>query len=233
MTQPPIDPANPEPPQDPFAKQPDPAPGAQPSWPEPSGPQVPGTQPGQPQHGQPPYGQPQQGQPQYGPPPTQDPASYAAAPPPSPGYGYGSATQSVPPGMHYDAQSGLVLPAGVELASVGRRIGSYFLGILLFIVTLGLGFIIWGLIVGARGQTPAQQVLKMRCWRDETKTNASWGWMFLREVIGALVEGILSVITQLISLIMMVTGRQRKCLKDHIASTVVLYDPNGVLAPRS
>jgi uncharacterized RDD family membrane protein YckC len=152
------------------------------------------------------------------------------APPVPAGYGYGEhAPQSVPPGMYLDQTSGLLLPQGVELASVGRRIGAYFLAIPLSIVTLGIGYIVWGLIVWGRGQTPALQVLGMRCWRPETGRVPGWWWMALREIIGRLVEGILSFITLLISFVMMVAGRERKSLHDHIAGTVVLHDPNKVL----
>ena len=121
-----------------------------------------------------------------------------------------------------------MLPEGVELASVGRRIGAYFLSIPLAIVTLFIGYAIWGLIVWGRGQTPALQVLGMRCWRPDTASVAG-GWrMALREIVGRLVEGI--VITAVISFILMLTNRDRKCLHDMIAGTVVVRDPNNVLA---
>jgi uncharacterized RDD family membrane protein YckC len=132
--------------------------------------------------------------------------------------------------MYFDQMSGLTLPEGVQLASVGRRIGAFFLSIPLAIVTLGIGYIIWGLIVWGRGQTPTFAVLGMRCWRPETGRVAGWWWMALREIIGRIAEGILSLITALISLILMITGKERKSLHDHIAGTVVLRDPNQVLA---
>jgi len=147
------------------------------------------------------------------------------------GYGYGQAGSGpVPEGMFFDAQSGVILPNGVQLAGVGRRIGAYFLSIPLVIVTLVIGYIIWGLIVWGRGQTPALQVLGMRCWRPEDKRVAGWGWMALRELIGRLIEFI--PIFALISLILMLTGRERKSLHDYIAGTVVIHDPNKVLANR-
>ncbi len=136
----------------------------------------------------------------------------------------------VPAGMYFDQASGLILPQGVELASVGRRIGAFFLAIPLAIVTLGIGYLIWGLIVWANGQTPALQVLGMRCWRPEDRRVAGWWWMALREIVGRLVDGILSVITELVSFILMLTRPDRRCLHDLIAGTVVLYDPNKVLA---
>jgi uncharacterized RDD family membrane protein YckC len=136
----------------------------------------------------------------------------------------------VPPGMYFDQASGLMLPQGAELASSGRRIGAYFLAIPLAIVTLGIGYLIWGLIVWANGQTPALQVLGMRCWRPEDGRVPGFWWMALREVVGRIAEGILSFITLLISLILMLTRPDRRSLHDLIAGTVVLYDPNKVLA---
>src|SRR4051794_2233212 len=153
------------------------------------------------------------------------------APPVPAGYGYGEhAPQSVPPGMYFDQTSGLVLPQGVELASVGRRIGAYFLAIPLAIVTLGIGYIIWGLIAWGNGQTPALQVLGMRVWRPETNRVAGFWHMALREIVGRIAEGILSIITELTSFVMFVSSRDRKSLRDHVAGTVVLYDPNKTLA---
>src|SRR5216683_66769 len=93
---------------------------------------------------------------------------FTPAPPVPAGYGYGQyPAVAVPQGMYLDQASGLMLPEGTELASVGRRIGAYFLAIPLTIVTLGIGYIIWGLIIWGNGQTPALQVLGMRCWRPE------------------------------------------------------------------
>jgi hypothetical protein len=135
--------------------------------------------------------------------------------------------------MQYDPASGLYFPVGTELASHGRRIGAYFLAIPLAIVTLFIGYIIWGLIAWRLGQTPTQQVLGMRTWHPETGRNATWGRMALREIVGGIVTGILSIITELLSLILFLTGRERKSLSDHIASTVIVRDPNDVLAAYS
>jgi RDD family len=164
------------------------------------------------------------------PPPTAPPAP-SAPPPPPPGYGEGPrAGVATTPGLYFDQVSGLNLPDGTELASVGRRIGSWFLAIPLAIVTLGIGYLIWGLIVWGRGQTPTQQVLGMRTWHPQTARHAGWWRMVLREVIGGFVTGILGIITEVVSFVLMVSGRERRCLADHIASTVVLRDPDNRLA---
>ena len=50
----------------------------------------------------------------------------------------------VPAGMYFDPASGLTLSNGTELATHGRRTGAYFLAGLLCIVTLVIGYAIWG-----------------------------------------------------------------------------------------
>ena len=163
---------------------------------------------------------------QYPPPPSQYPP-----PPPPAGYNYGQPMPGgVTAGMYVDPSSGLVLPQGVELASVGRRIGAWFLAFPLLVVTLGIGYVIWGLIAWGRGQTPALQVLGMRCWTPEERRPPGFWRMALREIVGRFVEGILSFITLIISFVLMVTSKERKSLHDLIAGTVVVYDPNKVIA---
>jgi uncharacterized RDD family membrane protein YckC len=172
-----------------------------------------------------PYGQANQAYGQAPPSP-----GFTPAPPVPAGYGYGQyPAAAVPQGMYLDQMSGLVLPDGTELASVGRRIGAYFLAIPLAIVTLGIGYIIWGLIVWGNGQTPALQVLGMRVWRPETNRVAGFWHMALREIVGRIVEGILSLITEITSFVLFVAGKEHKALHDWIAGTVVLHDPNKVL----
>ncbi|WP_194895107.1 RDD family protein [Catenulispora pinisilvae] len=152
------------------------------------------------------------------------------APPVPAGYGYGAPQQmNVPPGMYYDPASELILPQGVQLASVGRRIGAYFLSLLLLVVTLGIGYLIWGLISWSKGRGPTQQVLGMRCWTPANGRVATWGTMALRDIVGGLAQGILGAITGLISFILFLSNKQHKSLMDMVGSTVVLYDPNKVL----
>src|SRR5260370_22273446 len=150
-------------------------------------------------------------------------AEFAQAAQPA-GYAYGQpGTAVAEAGMYVDQLSGLALPNGVQLASNGRRIGAFFLAIPLAIVTLLIGYAVWGLIVWGRGQTPALQVLSMRCWRPETGRVAGWGWMLLRETIGRIAENILTILTGILSLILMLSRPDRKTLHDLVAGTVVLY----------
>lgn len=163
--------------------------------------------------------------------PGEAPGAAPSPPPPPPApqaagtYGW----SQVPAGMYVDQNSGVLIPNGTQLAGVGRRIGAYFLAIPLVIVTLGIGYLVWGVILWGQGQTPTYKVLGMRCWRPQTGRVAGWWWMALREIIGRLVEGILGFITELVSLVLFLSTKEHRSLHDMIAGTVVLHDPNKVL----
>src|SRR5580658_7046358 len=96
---------------------------------------------------------------------------------------------TVPPGMWFDRDTWLILPQGVRPASKGRVAASYALAIGLFIATLGVGYLIWALVAWGRGQTPAQRLLGLRCWRRDTSRLADRGHMALRQIIGLLLNG--------------------------------------------
>jgi len=152
------------------------------------------------------------------------PGGYLQPAPPVPGY------QAARPGMVFDPVTGLTIPQGTQVASVGIRIGAFFLSGLLGLVTLGIGYMIWGIITWANGQTPTQQVLGIRCWKPQEGVTANWGTMFLwglsRSVIDSIAFG------GLVSLVMMLANKDRRTLYDHISGVVLLQDPNKVLAPK-
>ena len=175
----------------------------------------------------PPPQMPPQGQP-YGAPPPQG-QGYGSAPPPAPGYGYGQGGPgTAPPGMYSDPGTGVNLPNGTQLASVGRRIGAYFLAIPLAIVTLGIGYLIWALVLWGQGTSPALKVLGMKVWRPDDNAKATWGTMFLRNFVG---EGILGLVPflNLISFVVFLATKPHRAIHDYVGGTVVVHDPNKVL----
>ncbi len=150
----------------------------------------------------------------------------------APGYGFGPAAgMAAPAGMFLDQQSGLMLPQGTQRASRSPRIGAYFLAIPLAIITLGIGYIIWGLLLWGRGQTPALQVLGMRRFLPDAGRVPGFWRMALREIVGRIVEGLLFV-TELVSFIFMLTRNDRRSLHDLVPGTVVVHDPDKVLASK-
>ena len=148
----------------------------------------------------------------YGPPPVAGPpAAYG-----TPGGGYGFGYSPV---------------AHLPLSSAGKRFGAALLEGLLMIVTLWIDWLIWLLIVMGQGQTPAKQLLNMRCVDKSTARSATWGTMALRELVGkTLLGNITCGITSLVGALM-VLGDSREALWDKIAGTVVVDDPQGTLAP--
>lgn len=199
-------------------------------------PQPTGAQPGagQPGGAAPQYGSAPQGSaPQYGStPPPQPPAQpYGAMPPPTQGYGYGQYLPSAVPGYYVDNEAGMDFPNGTALASHGRRIGAFFLAIPLSIVTLGIGYIIWGAIVWGRGTSPALQVLGCRAYVPETRQRGDWGTMAKRDIPYALLTAIpfVGLICQIVSFIWFLTDNQRRTMADRIGGTVIVHDPNKIL----
>ena len=69
-----------------------------------------------------------------------------------------------------------------ELASQGRRLAGAVLDGFLFVLTLGIGWVIWYLIVARGGQSPAKQLLRTRVIRDDGQS-ADLGWMLIRDLV--------------------------------------------------
>jgi hypothetical protein len=129
-----------------------------------------------------------------------------------------------PPGMYVDPASGLLLPQGVRLASRGRVAAAWFLGLLLFIVTLGIGYVTWSLFAWGQGRSPAQRMLSLRCWLPEPRRVAGRKQMALRQITGFCLNG------QLLSgFLIWLNGRHLRSAGDFFAGTVILHDPDGIL----
>ena len=155
--------------------------------------------------------------------PIEEPPAVAAPPPTGMPY--------APPVPAAAYGTNVALPPGVVLASRGRRVGAYFLSILLAIVTLGIGYLIWGLIVWGRGTSPALQVLGMRAWKPAEGRVADWGTMALRDFVGNLPAAVpfVGFIYQLVSFILFLSDDERRTLPDRIGSTIIVHDPGKVL----
>ncbi len=83
----------------------------------------------------------------------------------------------------------------LQTATPARRLGGYLVETALAVVTLGVGWIIWFIIVAPRGQTPAKQLLGMYILRaDGTRAGSSSVWV--RELlVKGLLFGILAALT--------------------------------------
>jgi hypothetical protein len=129
-----------------------------------------------------------------------------------------------PPGMYLDPASGLFLPQGVRLAGRGRVAAAWFLGLLLFSVTLGIGYVTWSLFAWGHGRSPAQRILSLRCWLPEPRQVAGRKQVALRQITGFCLNG------QLLSgFFIWLNGRYLRSAGDFFAGTVILHDPDGIL----
>jgi uncharacterized RDD family membrane protein YckC len=100
-----------------------------------------------------------------------------------------------PPSNSIEADSG----TNLNLASFQHRLGALFLDAALALVTLGIGWIIWSLIVWGEGQTPAKKILRIRVYAAETRRRATWGHMAIRELLIYLSLGIAAGLLDLIT----------------------------------
>lgn len=84
---------------------------------------------------------------------------------------------------------------GFLYASFQHRLGAYALDAVLAVLTLGIGWLIWSMIVWGEGQTPAKKILKIRVRHFETGAVATWGHMAVREFLVPLTVSIASGLT--------------------------------------
>ena len=70
----------------------------------------------------------------------------------------------------------------MELASRGRRLAGFVLDCFLFVLTIGVSWVVWHLIVARTGQIPAKGLLGARVIRDDGAA-ADLGWMLIRDLV--------------------------------------------------
>lgn len=89
----------------------------------------------------------------------------------------------------------------MRYASFQHRLGALVLDAVLMGLTLGIGWLIWSLVIWGNGQTPAKQILKIRVYNAVTGQVVSWGHMALREALlgwwfgVSIASGLLALIT--------------------------------------
>jgi uncharacterized RDD family membrane protein YckC len=120
------------------------------------------------------------------------------------------------------------IPVGITLTSPGKRFGALLLDGVLAIATLGIGWAIWSLFVYGRGQTPAKQLLGMRCITLATSCHAGWGRTFMRELCKGLIRAIaVMTLVGLVAELWLIWDRDNQQLWDKVVGTVVVDDPAG------
>ena len=116
-------------------------------------------------------------------------------------------------------------------ASFPHRLGGVSLDLGLFILTLGIGWFIWSLIVWGDGQTPAKKILKLRVLNETTGKPATWGHMGVREFlvpfavsIGSSATGGILGIAWIVVEIVFYFNKGQRTLRDYWVKTVVINE---------
>jgi uncharacterized RDD family membrane protein YckC len=116
-------------------------------------------------------------------------------------------------------------------ASFQHRLGAYALDAALAVVTLGIGWLIWSLVVWGEGQTPAKKILKIRVRHFETGSVVTWGHMAVREFLVPLTVGIAANLTLSIAALAWIIieivfyfTKNSRTLRDHWVKTVVINE---------
>lgn len=68
-------------------------------------------------------------------------------------------------------------------ASVQHRLGGWAVDLAMNLVTFGIGWFIWSMVVWGQGQTPGKQILKMRVYDKTTGKPVKWGHMAIRQFL--------------------------------------------------
>ncbi len=120
-----------------------------------------------------------------------------------------------------------ILPPGVSVANPWIRLGSYILEGILMLITLGIGWLIWGAMTAGSGQTPAKRVLKLRVIGASSLTPVGFAKMFwVRGFLAGIVAQLAILCTLGVLLFMPFWDKRKQNLWDKISSTYVVNDPN-------
>jgi uncharacterized RDD family membrane protein YckC len=126
-----------------------------------------------------------------------------------------------------DVAASVTVKAAVTPVGNGRRFGAFLLDGVLFVVTLGIGWIIWSLArTWAKGQSPGKSLLGLQVVKPDTGETAAWGTMFVREVVGKGILGLIPFYT-LVSAVLILVNDSREGLWDKVAKTVVVEKPDS------
>ena len=111
---------------------------------------------------------------------------------------------------------------GLHLASPWVRLGAHLLETILITVTLGIGWIVWALVISGNGQTPAKKIMDLTVIDKISLEPLSFGKMFwLRGVLGYFATIIVTITLGLLSL-MPFWDRHNQNLWDKFSSSYVV-----------
>ena len=114
--------------------------------------------------------------------------------------------------------------AGVVPCGNGVRFGALLLDSLLFIVTCGIGWLIWDIVLWQQSTSPAKKMLNLKIVDINTGAPATMVQMLLREGLGKIVLSAITGIVGIVSAILILVVPSRQGVWDYISKTTVVRE---------
>lgn len=110
-----------------------------------------------------------------------------------------------------------------NLASPGIRLGANLLNGVLMVVTLGIGYLVWTMVLWRHGTNPAKKMLGLKVVHADTGADVTWRHMAVRNVCLPLVFAV-PVVGVLLALVdaLCIFGARHQRLVDKWAHTLVV-----------
>ena len=106
----------------------------------------------------------------------------------------------------------------------GVRFGALLLDSLLFVVTCGIGWLIWSIVLWQQSTSPAKKMLNLKIVDINTGAPATMVQMLLREGLGKIVLSAITGIVGIISAILILVVPSRQGVWDYISKTTVVRE---------
>ena len=131
---------------------------------------------------------------------------------------------SSPPPPPPASNSSGSLGTGVVPCGNGVRFGALLLDSLLFVVTCGIGWLIWDIVLWQQSTSPAKKMLNLKIVDINTGAPASMVQMLLREGLGKIVLSAVTGIVGIVSAILILVVPSRQGVWDYISKTTVVRE---------
>ena len=113
--------------------------------------------------------------------------------------------------------------ADAGLTMVGRLVLAAILDAILYLVTFGIGWLVWATITAANGQTPAKSLMHMRVVDATTGVPLTWGrYIFMRGLLGGIVQGFATSLTLGVLWLMPLWDRCNQTVAAKVSNSVVV-----------
>ena len=129
-------------------------------------------------------------------------------------------TPPPPPPSNGSGSSG----TGVVPCGNGIRLWATVLDGLLFIVTCGIGWLIWDIVLWQQSTSPAKKMLNLKIVDINTGAPASMVQMLLREGLGKIVLSAITGIVGIVSAVLILVVPSRQGVWDYISKTTVVRE---------